>query len=71
MAHNRVTMLEGIEYLANLEVFDFSFNEVHEMKEIERLRDIKSLKELSAEGNPIEKERTMDVYRNEIKTLVP
>jgi hypothetical protein len=57
--------------LTNLEVFDFSFNEVHEMKEIERLREIKSLKEVSAEGNPIERERTMDVYRNEIKTLVP
>jgi Leucine-rich repeat (LRR) protein len=67
VAHNRIKNLEGIEQLKSLVVFDFSFNQVSEIKEIARLKGSLALKELNAEGNPIERERNLELYRNEVK----
>jgi len=44
---------------------------VSEIKEIGKLKECQELKEISAEGNPIERERNLEIYRNEVKLLLP
>ena len=76
LAYNFIQTIDNISHLSNLEEFWFNDNKVSEWNQIEKLTELKSLRTLYMERNPIyftDSTRTKHDpnYRRKIKLALP
>lgn len=70
-SNNRVTKLEGLAHLTQLEEVWASSNGLSSFEEVEReLRDKEKLETVYFEGNPLQL-KTPALYRNKIRLALP